>query len=325
VKRREFIAGLGGAAAWPLAARAQQQPIPVVVDLQFGQSRGSLDDSRSRAWVTGLREAGFDNGRNVIIEPVPAPNVASLPAVVAAQVQRKVAAIFGSLIVVRAAKAATNSIPLVFATTDDPLSVGFVESYNHPGGNVTGVRMRAGDEPAKLFELLRALVPAVGAIGIVGYRGMVGTAQDLASIEAAARSMGVQPIVTFVSSEKELEAAFAELARAKVGGVFINDARYFDMRRKEIIGLASRYGLPVVSLPREFAIEGGLASYGADYVDTIRQAGVYVGRILNGESPADLPILQPTKFVLTINLKTAKALDLNIPPLLLARADEVIE
>jgi putative ABC transport system substrate-binding protein len=325
MKRRTFIAALGGAAAWPLVARGQQFNIPVVSYLQFDQTFGDLTESRNKALVTGLREAGFENGRNVIVELVPVPDRDSLPAAVAAQVQRNVAVIFGSLLVASAAKTATSTIPIVFATTDDPLRAGLVRSYSHPGGNVTGVRMRAGDEPAKLLELLHELVPAAVTIGVLINPDGITSATDRASIEAAARSKGMELFTTPVSSENEFESAFAGFARAQVDGVLVNDHRYFDLHREKITALAKRYKLAAVSLPREFAIAGGVASYGSDLDDSVRRAGIYVGSILKGEKPGDLPILQPTKFVLTINLKTATVLDLEVPPSLLARADEVIE
>jgi putative tryptophan/tyrosine transport system substrate-binding protein len=325
VKRREFIAGLSGAAAWPVVARAEQPSIPVVTYLQFGQTRGDLTESRNKAFVTGLHEVGFDNGRNVIVELVPVPDLNSIPAAVAAQVQRKVAVVFGAMVVASAAKVATNIIPIVFATIDDPLGAGLVGSYGRPGGNVTGVRMRAGDEPAKLLELLHELLPASAAIGVLIDPDGLTSAADKASIEAAAHQRGLHLLIIPVSNENEFEPAFAGFVQAKVDGVLVNDNRYFDLRRNEITALAAHYKLPAVSLPREFTIAGGLASYGSDFDDALRQAGVYVGRILKGEKAGDLPILQPTKFVLTINLKTAKALGLSVPPNLLARADEVIE
>ena len=175
------------------------------------------------------------------------------------------------------------------------------------------------------MELLHELVPAATRIGVLAFRGGLGTSQDLASIESAAKSIGVEPITTLVSSDMEFKATFADFARAKVGAVLINDTRYFDVRRSQIVGLCMDYRLPAVSLPREFAVAGGLASYGSDLNDGLTRAGVYVGRILKGEKPADLPVAQPTKFDLVINLKTARALDLAVPPALLLRADEVIE
>jgi putative ABC transport system substrate-binding protein len=324
VKRRAFIAALASAAAWPLVVRAQQ-PIPVVSFLQFGAIRADLTEGRNKALLIGMSQAGFDNGRNVIVDPIPVPNLDQLPTAVAAQVQRKVAVIVGTLDIAMAAKAATSTIPIVFATVDDPVKAGVVSSYSRPGGNVTGVRVRAGDEPAKLLELLHELLPRAATIGVLVYRGGPGTAQDVASVEAAAQLIGLHCTITPASSEIELDAAFADFARSKVDAVLINNHRYFDLRREQIIALATRYRLPAVSLPREFAVAGGLASFGSDLNEGIKQAGIYIGRILKGEDPGDLPVMQPTKFQLVINLKMAKKLDFDIPPQLLARADEVIE
>jgi putative ABC transport system substrate-binding protein len=223
-----------------------------------------------------------------------------MQAVVAAQTKRKVAVIHGNLMVAGVAKAATNTIPIVFATVDDPLDAGLVSGYGHPGGNVTGVRMRAGDEPAKLIELLHELLPAAATFGVLMHPGGLTSAADKASIEAAAQSKGVRIRIRLVSDENQFETVFVDFAQANVDGVMVNGHRYFDLRRNDITALALRYRLPAVSLPREFAIAGGLASYGSDLNDSLRQAGVYVGRILKGENPADLPILQPTKFILAI-------------------------
>jgi putative tryptophan/tyrosine transport system substrate-binding protein len=325
VKRREFIAGLGGAAASPLVARAQQSAVPVVCYLQFGATRGDLTEGRAQAFLFGLSQAGFNNGRNVIVDPVPVPDQDRLPAIAAKQVERHVSVIFGVLIAAIAAKAATSTIPIVFASTDDPISVGLVSSYNKPGGNVTGVQMRAGDEPAKLIELLHEILPTAETIGALVFRGNTGWTQDAGPIEAAARSMAMRIHTTVVSNENEFEAAFAGFSEAKVSAVLVHDDRYFDRRRDRIVALAIQRELPIAASPREFSVAGGLVSYGADLNDSIRQAGVYVGRILKGENPGDLPVSLPTKFVLAVNLKTAKTLRIVVPQSLLARADEVIE
>jgi putative tryptophan/tyrosine transport system substrate-binding protein len=325
MRRRAFIAALGGAAAWPLVARAQQSAVPVVCYLQFGATRGDLTEGRARAFLFGLSQAGFNNGRNVIVDPIPVPNQDRLPAIVAKQVERHVAVIYGILISAIAAKAATSTIPIVFASTDDPISVGLVSSYNKPGGNVTGVQMRAGDEPAKLIELLHEILPTAETIGALVFRGNTGWARDAGPVEAAARSMAMRIHTTVVSNEDQFEGAFAGFSEAKVSAVLVGDDRYLDARRERIVALAIQRELPIAALPREFSVAGGLVSYGADLNDSIRQAGIYVGRILNGENPGDLPVSLPTKFVLAVNLKTAKVLGLTVPPTLLARADEVIE
>jgi putative ABC transport system substrate-binding protein len=221
VKRRTFIAALGGAAAWPLVARGQSTAMPLVVYLQVGQTHGTLTDIRDKAILTGLREAGFENGRNVIVDPVPVPTENSMRAVVAAQTKRKVAVIYGNLMAASAAKAATNTIPIVFGTVDDPLVAGLISGYSHPGGNVTGVRMRAGDEPAKLIELLHELSPAAGTVGVVMHPGGLTSAEDKASIEAAAQSKGLHTVIALVSDENQFEPTFAGFARANVDAVLI--------------------------------------------------------------------------------------------------------
>jgi putative ABC transport system substrate-binding protein len=324
MRRRAFIAALGGAAAWPLAARGQKPTMPVVSNLQFGQTQGALE-GEGKAWLIGLKQTGFENGRNVIVDAVPVPNMEQLPAAVAAQVQRKVAVIYGTLEVALAAKAVTSIIPIVFATADDPVAAGAVNTYSRPGGNVTGVRLRAGDEQTKLLELLHELLPSATKIGVLVFRGGVGIAQDMSLIDAAARSMGVRTVVTLVSDESEFEAAFSEFKRSMVAAVFVNGHRYFSLRRDQIIAAAKLHGLPAVGLRRAFVVAGGIAGYGADVDESLRQAGIYIGRVLRGENPAELPVLQPTKFIFAINLVTARSLGIEVPPSLLARADEVIE
>ena len=324
MKRRAFSGGLGSAAAWPLAARAQQQ-LPVVSYLQFGAIRPDLTEGRNKAFLIGLSQAGFDNGRNVIVDPIPVPNLDQLPAAVTAQVQRKVAVIVGTLEIAMAAKAATSTIPIVFATVDDPVGAGVVSGYGGPGGNVTGVRVRAGDEPAKLLELLHELLPRAATIGVLVYRGGSGTTQDLASVETAAQLIGLHITVTPVSSEIELDGAFADFAQARLDAMLINNHRFFDLRRDQIIALAARYRIPAIYGFREYSADGGLISYGNGIRDAFRRAGVYTVRILKGEKPADLPVQAPNKYELAINLKTAKALGLIVSPALIARADKVIE
>ena len=325
LNRRAFIALLGCAAtARSLATLAQKPTMPIVSNLQFGQTQGALE-GEGKAWLVGLKQTGFESGRNMIVDAVPVPNVEQLPAAVAAQVQRKVAVIYGTLEVALAAKAVTNTIPIVFATADDPVVAGAVNTYSRPGGNVTGVRLRAGDEQTKLFELLHELLPTATKIGVLVFRGGVGIVQDMSLIEAAARSMGVRTVVTPVSDESEFEPAFSEFKRSMVAAVFINGHRYFAVRRDQIIAVAKLHGLPAVSLQHGFAVAGGIAGYGADLDESFRQAGIYIGRVLKGENPAELPVLQPTKFIFAINLKTARALGIEVPPTLLARADEVIE
>jgi putative tryptophan/tyrosine transport system substrate-binding protein len=284
-----------------------------------------LRASRYGAFARGLSEVGVLEGRDVAIDHVPISDLGDLPTAVERQVQRKVAVIYGILLIAVAAKKATHDIPIVFATTDDPLAAGVINSYARPGGNVTGIRMRAGDETSKLFELLQELVPGVMTVGVLVYQASTGADVDIASVTTAARKLSVNIVVTHVSSENEFKAAFAGFERAKVDAVFLDSSRYFDARRTQLVALATHGKLPLFSLTRDVVVSGGLASYGADIADGSRQAGTYVGRVLKGEKPDDLPILQPTKFTFVINLKTAKMLGLTIPPSILARADEVIE
>jgi putative tryptophan/tyrosine transport system substrate-binding protein len=327
MRRREFIAVLGGAAAWPLVALGQQPPVPVIAWLEIGGEYRDPDLRASRygAFTRGLSEVGVLEGRDVAIDHVPVSNLRDLPGAVKRQVQRKVAIIYGILLIAVAAKEATHDIPIVFATTDDPLPAGVIDSYARPGGNVTGIRMRAGDETSKLFELLHELIPGMITVGVLVYQPSTGADVDIASVTAAARSLSVNIIVTHVSSENEFEAAFAGFERARVHAVFLVSSRYFDARRTQLVALANHGRLPLFSLSRDVVVSGGLASYGADIADGSRQAGTYVGRVLKGEKPADMPILQPTKFTFAINLKTARKLGITVSESLLVRADEVIE
>lgn len=327
MKRREFIAVLGGAAASPLVALGQQPALPVIAWLEIGGEYRDPDLRASRygAFARGLSEVGVLEGRDVAIDHVPVSNLRDLPGAVKRQVQRKVAVIYGILLIAVAAKEATHDIPIVFATTDDPLPTGVIDSYARPSGNVTGIRMRAGDETSKLFELLHELIPGVMTVGVLVYHPSTGADVDIASVTAAARSLSVSIIVTDVSSENEFEAAFAGFERARVDAVFLVSSRYFDARRTQLVALASHGRLPLFSLSRDVAVSGGLASYGADIADGSRQAGAYVGRVLKGEKPGDMPILQPTKFTFVVNLKTARKLGITVHESLLLRADEVIE
>jgi putative ABC transport system substrate-binding protein len=327
MRRRDFVTLLGGAAAWPLAARGQQAAIPVLAWLEIGGEYRdpALRASRYGAFARGLSEVGILEGRDVTIDHVPVSDLGDLPGAVKRQVQRKVAVIYGILLIAVAAKEATRDIPIVFATTDDPLAAGVINSYARPGGNVTGIRMRAGDETSKLFELLHELIPGVMTVGVLAYQPSTGVDADIASVTAAARSLSVNIMVTHVSSENEFEAAFAGFESARVDAVFLVSSRYFDARRTQLVALASHGKLPLFSLARDVVVSGGLASYGADIADGSRQAGTYVGRVLKGEKPGDMPIPQPTKFTFVINLKTARKLGIMVPESLLVRADEVIE
>jgi len=328
MRRREFVKLIAGASVvWPLVARGQQPAVPIIAWLEIGGEYRDPDLRASRygAFARGLSELGVLEGRDVTIDHVPVSNLRDLPRAVKQQVQRKVAVIYGILLIAVAAKEATHDIPIVFATTDDPLPTGVIDSYARPGGNVTGVRMRAGDETSKLFELLHELVPGVMTVGVLVYQPSTGADVDIASVTSAARSLSVNIVVTHVSNENEFQAAFAGFERARVDAVFLVSSRYFDARRTQLVALASQGRLPLFSFSRDVAVSGGLASYGADIADGSRQAGMYVGRVLKGEKPGDMPILQPTKFTFVINLKTARKLGITVPESLLVLADEVIE
>jgi putative ABC transport system substrate-binding protein len=327
MRRREFISLLGGAtAAWPLAARAQQAAMPVV---GFVSSLASdTDAGRTAAFRAGLAETGFVEGRNVAIEFRWADgHFERLPTMFIELVRRPVSVIFtgGGDVTALNAKGATTTIPIVFQTGGDPVAAGLVSSFNHPGGNVTGMTTISGELGIKLFELLRELVPTATAIGMVVNPNNPYSKRSAADVEKAARAVGQQVHVMQASDEQEIETAFLALARLKVGGLLVTSDPIFLTQSNQFVALAAHYALPATYYAREFVAAGGLMSYGASFPDVYHQAGIYVGRILKGEKPGDLPIQQPTKFELVINLKTAKALGLIVTPTLLARADEVIE
>jgi putative ABC transport system substrate-binding protein len=326
MRRREFIAALGGAAAWPLVARAEQPGMPVIGRILM-RPASETDLIGRDAFARGLNEARFFNGRNVSIYSLSADGqINRLPALIADMIQRKVAVIYAPLTAALAAKAATSTIPIVFVTTTDPLAAGAIASFNRPGGNVTGVRLRAGEEGTKkTIELAHELVPTATTIGKLINPNYVDAESEVTEFEAAARSLGLKVVLARATSASEFEAAIGSLAEARVGALLLHENVMFYALRASIIAVAARYGLPIIASAPGFAVAGGLASYGADVNEVIRQAGVYIGRILKGDKPGDLPVVQPTTFHLVINLKTAKTLGLTIPPSLLARADEVIE
>jgi putative ABC transport system substrate-binding protein len=319
VKRREFITLLGGAVAWPFAARAQQPSTPVIGFL----NPASLDTfaDELRAFHRGLKEGGHVEGENVAVVYRWADNQFDrLPALAADLVQRQVAVIATIAGGALAAKAATTTIPIVFITGEDPVRRGLVASLARPGGNLTGINFFSAELAAKRLELLRELVPAATRLAV-----LVNPAGPAAERAPAARAMGLQIQVHNASSSLEINAVFASLARERPDALFVASDPLFSGRRAQLVNLASRHAMPATFASRDFAIAGGLMTYGSDITDAWRQQGIYAGRILKGARPADLPILQSSKFELVINAETARMLGLTVPPTLLARADEVIE
>jgi putative tryptophan/tyrosine transport system substrate-binding protein len=321
--RREFIALLGGAAAtWPLAARAQQRAIPVVGFLHSGspERNGHL----VAGFVQGLKEAGFLEGQNVAIEYRWGKNQSDqLPSLAAELVQRRVNAIVASPVTAaRAAKDATASIPIIFQVGVDPVATGLVASLNRPGGNLTGITQLSTALVAKRLGLLHEMASKPRDIAVLVDPEATNREEQLAIFVQAARSLNVG---TLVLSNRDIDKAFATIAERRAGAVFVAASQYWVDHRDEVISLAARHKVPASYESREFAVAGGLMSYGTDFSAVYRQLGDYTGRILKGEKPADLPVQQPTKFEFVINLKTTKALGLDLPPTMLAIADAVIE
>jgi putative tryptophan/tyrosine transport system substrate-binding protein len=325
LRRREFIALFGGAAAWPSAARAQQPGIPVVGFLHYG-SPGTYVHILS-AFRQGLRDAGFVEGQNVAIQQRWANGQYDrLPALAADLVDHKVVAIAAAGFVgAQAAKAATAIIPIVFGSGVDPVAAGIVPSLNRPGGNLTGVSLIAQELTAKRVELLHELMPQARVVALLVNPDNPASGTELADAEAAARTLGFQIRKMTASNERDLDATFATMETPRVDALIVGQDAYHLHRRDQIVVLAARHAVPAVYAWREYPAAGGLISYATSLADGYRQVGVYIGKILKGAKPGDLPVEQPTKFELVINLKTAKALGITIPPTFLARADEVIE
>jgi putative ABC transport system substrate-binding protein len=321
MKRRAFITLIGGAAAWPLAARAQQPAMPVV---GFLRSASPQPDYRLTAFRQGLKEAGFIEGQNVAIE-YRSDQTDRLPLLVADLLRRQVAVIVGNTPSALAAKAATTAVPIVFVTGGDPVRVGLVASLNRPAGNVTGISFITAELGSKQLGLLRELRPGAARIAVLADPKWPLTQRFVSELRAAALAVGQQLIVLDVSSGREIETAFTTLIQHGAGALQVGVGTFLASQRERIVALASRHAVPTIAPYREFVEAGGLMSYAGSISDAYRQGGIYAGRILKGEKPGDLPVMLPTKFEFVINLKTAKALGLEVPDRLLIAADEVIE
>jgi putative tryptophan/tyrosine transport system substrate-binding protein len=325
IRRRQFITLLGGAAAWPLAARAQQPALPVIGFLCSGSAEAFAP--LVAAFHDGLREAGYVEGQNVAIEFAWAAGrydkLSSMPADL---VSRHVAVILaiGGAVAGLAAKAATSTIPIVVASGDDPVKYGLVESLSRPTGNITGVTLFIDVLEAKRVEILTEVAPTAALAILVNPRNP-NAETEMREAQAAAQQRGRELRVLTASNEGEIDAAFGALAQQAGAALTIGTDTFFYTRPDQLVGLAARHAIPTVYFHRSFGLAGGLISYGATFTDELRMAGRYAGRILAGEKTNNLPILQPSKFELVINLKTARALGLDVPPTLIARADEVIE
>jgi len=327
MRRRQFIALVGGSAAtWPLGARAQQSSMPVIGFLEIRSPETIAE--RLRAFRQGLKETGYVEGENVAIDYRWAEQIDRLPELAADLVRRQVAVIAtaAGFTTALAAKGATTTIPIVFSVSEDPVKFGLVSSLARPGGNLTGINLLGLELTAKRLELLREMLPAAARVAVLVNPANTANAQiTLREVEAASRAMGLQLQIFNASTSREIDAAFAAFGRERPDAVFLGQDAFFNGRRLQLANWAVRHALPMTSGSRDICEVGGLMSYGTNIVDTYRQMAVYVGRILKGAKPADLPVEQSAKFELVINAQTARMLGLEIPPTLLARADEVIE
>jgi putative tryptophan/tyrosine transport system substrate-binding protein len=325
MRRRDFIKGIAGSTtAWPLVARAQQRSPPVI---GFLRSTSLADAAHLvTGFRNGLREAGFVEGQNVAVEYRSANDqLDRLPVLVTDLISQQVAVIVANTNAALAAKAQTTTVPIVFLSGSDPVRDRLVASLNRPGGNVTGVAFLTGQLGAKRLELLRELVPTATTIGMLSNSNIPENVAERQDVQAAARAISQQLIILDVDNDQEIETAFATFVQRRTEALLCAAGAFFNSRRDRVVALAARYALPMMYVLREFVSAGGLISYGTSITEAYRQAGIYAGRILKGERPTDLPVVQSTKFELLINLKTAKTLDLAIPAKLLALADEVIE
>jgi putative ABC transport system substrate-binding protein len=327
MKRREFIAGLGSAAAWPVVVRGQQIAKSPTIGL-LGAGTPSAWEPYTMSFGHGLNQTGFVEGQNVLIEYRWADGQYDrLPRLAAELAERQVALIFasGGLPVTRAAMAATTTIPIIFMSADNPVDTGLVTSLNRPAGNLTGVNFLATEVVAKRLSLLREVLPKAAAVALLVNPDGPASQAEQQKIQVAESTFGKQMLILTANSAPEIDAAFRSLVEKRADGLMVSADAYFLEQRAQIVGLSARHAVPTIYPEREYVTAGGLMSYGTSLREAYRQAGLYAGQILKGTKPTNLPITQATKFELVINLNTAKALGVDFPPQLLARADEVIE